>query len=135
MADTGAGATLALTTTGSIGTIKSIKMNEITIDDLETSDLSSTSWKTFIATDLADPGELTADIYFDGDASVPSLGVSETVTLTLPKVVATNTAATYAGTGYVKSYKLPDFDIGELQMATITVKFDGLTPPAWTAET
>jgi len=134
MADTGSGATLTLATTGAVGTIKSMTLPEFTIDKLETSDLSTTDYKTYVKTDLAEPGELTAEIFFDGDVAVPSLGVAETVTVTFPKVIATNTAANLAGTGFITGYKMPELQTGELQMATLTIAFDGLTDPAFTVE-
>ena len=136
MADTGQGATLTLATTGAVGVIRSMTLPEFAIDKIETSDLSTTGFKTYIATDLAEPGELTAEIIFDAeDDDVPSFGVSETVTVTWPIHTTGNTTnATLAGTGFITNFKLPDMQIGELQVATITVAFDGLTDPAFTAE-
>ena len=136
MADTGQGATLTLATTGAVGVIRSMTLPEFAIDKIETSDLSTTGFKTYIATDLAAPGELTAEIIFDAeDDDVPSFGVSETVTVTWPIHTTGNTTnATLAGTGFITNFKLPDMQIGELQVATITVAFDGLTDPAFTAE-
>ena len=133
---------MSLTTTGAIGTIRQISIGEGSIDTLDASDLSSTGWMQMTKTDLADPPEITAEILFDGTVTnVPSLGVHQTVTVTFPKVVNSTsvTAATYAGTGFITAYKLPDLQIGELQVAEITIKLDGGynsgTAPTWTAET
>lgn len=138
MADTGAGATLVLTTTGAVGTIRNIKLPEFTIDSLDTSALGTTTYMEKTKTDLADPGEITAEILFDGTVSVPSLGVHETVTVTFPKIVASNTAATLAATGFIRSYQMPELQVGELQIATITIALDGGynsgTEPTWTKE-
>lgn len=136
MADTGQGATLTLATTGSVGVIRSMTLPEFTIDKIDTTDLSTTAFKTYIKSDLAEPGELTAELLFDAeDDAVPSLGVSETVTVTFPIHTGTNTTnATLAGTGFITGFKLPDMQVGELQVATVTIAFDGLTDPAFTAE-
>ena len=140
MADTGAGASLTLATTGAVGTIRQISIGEGSIDTLDASDLSSTGWMKMTKTDLADPPEITAEILFSGTVTtVPTLGVHETVTVTFPKVASTTvTAATYVGTGFITSYKLPDLQIGELQVSEITIKLDGGynsgTAPTWTAE-
>ena len=141
MPDTGAGASLTLGTTGSVGTIRQISIGEFTIDTLDASDISSSDWMQMIPTDLADPPEITAEILFDGtETNVPDLGVQETVTVTFPKVASTTvTAATFTGTGFITSFKLPDLQIGELQVAEIGIKLDGGydsgTVPTWAAET
>lgn len=136
MADTGTGATLTLATTGSIGTIRSMTLPEAVVEDIETTDLSTTSQKTFIAADLADPGEMSAEVLFDATAnSLETFGASETVTVTFPIHTSGNTTnATLAGTGYIKGQKFPDLSVGELQVYTLTIKFDGQTALAWTAE-
>ena len=140
MADTGQGASLTLGTTGSVGTIRQISIGESSIDTLDVSSLSSTDWMEMISTDLADPPEISAEILFDGtETNVPALGVAETITVTFPKVASTTvTAANYAGTGFITSYKLPDLETGEIQIAEITCKLDGGTnsgtAPTWTAE-
>lgn len=137
MADTGQGATLTLSSTGAVGVIRSMTLPEQTIEKLETSDLSTTDFKTYIKTDLAEPGELTAEILFNADTgSVPTLGTPETGTVTFPIHTSGNaTNATYAGSGFLTSFKLPDMQVGELQVATLTFAFDGLTDPSFTAET
>lgn len=140
MADTGAGASLTLGTTGSVGTIRQISIGEFTIDTLDASDISSSDWMQMIPTDLADPPEISAEILWDGtETNVPSLGVAETITVTFPKVASTTvTAATFAGTGFITSFKLPDLEIDEIQVAEITCKLNGGynsgTVPTWTAE-
>jgi len=137
MADTGQGASVTLATTGSVGAVRSITLPEFVIEALEDHDLSTTGFKTKIPTDLADPGEVTLEILWDNSVNteVPSIGVAETVTVTWPIVTSTNTTAgKLEGTGFISSVKLPDMNTGELQVATITVMFDGKTDPAFTPE-
>lgn len=136
MADTGAGATLTLSATGSVGAIRSLTLPELSIDSLEDTDLSTTNFKTYVKQDLAEPGTMQVEILWAADSnSVPTLGTAETVTVTFPKHTASSsTNATFAGTGFITSVKLPDMQIGELQVATLTIQFDGKTEPAFTQE-
>ena len=136
MADTGNGATLTLATTGSVGTIRSMTLPEFVVEKIETSHLATTSFKTYRSADLSEPGEITAEILFNADTgSVPSRGVAETVTVTWPIHTSGNTTnATLAGTGFITSFKTPDMTNGELQIANITIAYDGETDPAFTAE-
>lgn len=136
MADTGQGATLTLATTGSVGVLRSLTLPDITIDALEDSDLSTTLFKTYRSTDLAEPGEIVGELLFDATADdLPTLGVAETVTVTFPIHTSGNTTnATFAGTGFIKGFKMPDMQSGELQMARVTIQLDGKTDPAFTQE-
>ena len=135
MADTGQGASLTLATSGTIGVIRSMTLPEFVIEKIESTGLATTAFKTFIPSDLSDPGELTAEIIFDAEnGDVVARGVPETVTVTWPVLTTGQTAANLAGTGFVTAFKLPDMSTGELQIATITIAFDGLTDPAFTAE-
>ena len=136
MADTGSGATLTLATTGSVGRIRSMTLPEITTEKIDTTALDSTDFMTYVSGDVADPGEITAEIVFDATGDdLPSLGVAETVTVTFPIHTSGNTTnATLAGTGFITSFKMPDMAINELQVASITIAFDGETGPAFTQE-
>lgn len=136
MADTGLGATLTLGTTGSVGAIRSITSPEFVLEKIDKSVLGTTDFMEYHPGDLSDPGEITAEILFDAEGDdVPSRGVAETVTITWPIHTSGNTTnATLAGTGFITQFKLPDFQINELQVATITIAFDGDTDPAFTAE-
>lgn len=136
MADTGLGATLTLATTGSVGTIRSITSPEFTLEKIDTSALSTTDFMTYIAGDLTDPGEITAEVIFDATADdLPSRGVAETVTITWPIHTSGNTTnATLAGTGFITGWKMPDMAVNELQVASITIAYDGGTGPAFSQE-
>jgi|SRR6056297_485492 len=136
MADTGHGATLTLATTGAVGAIRSMTLPEIVMEKIETTVLGTTDFMEYMPGDLSDPGELTATILFDAeDDDLPSRGVAETVTVTFPVHTSGNTTnATLAGTGFITSVKMPDMATNELQVMELTIAFDGLTGPAFTAE-
>ena len=138
MADTGNGASVAFSVTTGVGNATQITMNEITVEDVETSHLGTTNYKTFRAADLSDAGEIVVETQWAADASdVPSRGAEEVITVTWPIHTSGNTqAATFVADGYIKSVKLPDFANGELQLATITFKLNGEdTEPAYSVET
>jgi len=135
MADTGNGATLTLSSTGSVGDIRQMTLPEFVLEKIEDSHLGTTNFKTYIPSDLEDPGEFTAEIIFDSGSAVPARGTVETATVTFPIANTSNTnAATLAGTGFLTTYKIPDLANGELQVASLTFAFDGQTEPAFTAE-
>lgn len=133
MPDTGNGATL--TRSGFTVDIVSISIGDQTIDTLDISLLSTTGFIEKIATDLADAGEFTVEYLFDAtDADVTLGGAAESTTITWPVVGGSGTAATLAGTAIVTTKKFPDLMNNELQTASVTFTWDGVTGPAFTAQ-
>ena len=131
MADTGNGATL--TRSGFTVDIVSISIGEQTIDLLDISLISSTGFMKKIAADLADSGEFSVEYLFDStDADVALGGAAASTTITFPS--QGGTAATLAGTAICTSKKYPDLQNNQLQTATATFTWDGVTGPAFTAE-
>jgi len=80
--------------------------------------------RTFIPGKLADPGELTLQIQYDPTADLPigSADVAETITLTPPSGMASNTIS---GSGFMRSFRL-GMPLEALATATIVVKFTGI---------
>lgn len=141
-ADTGHGATLTLATTGSVGNIRSISSPSFSRGKVDITHLGTTNFMEYVPEDLDDPGEISAEIVFDAETptSLPSRGTVETVTITFPIGASTNTtAATLSGTGFITEFKVPDLSTNEVQIANITIAFDGGansgTEPTWSAET
>ena len=137
MADTGNGATLTLTASGSVGDIRQMTLPDFVIEKIETSHLGTVDFKTYIPSDLSEPGEFSAEIIFDvqNTNGVLDRGKVETATITFPRTDTNLTnAPKLVGTGFLTSYKLPDLANGELQIATLTFSYDGETEPAFTPE-
>lgn len=133
MADTGNGATL--TRTGFTVDIRSISIGNQTIDMLDVSLLSSTGFMKKLAADLADAGSFTVEYLFDAADALPTLGgAALSTTITLPLVTSGNTAATLAGTAVCTDRKPPDLMNNEVQVASATFTWDGVTGPTFTAE-
>ena len=133
MADTGNGATL--TRSGFTVDIVSISIGEQTIDLLDISLISTTGFMEKISADLADAGSFTVEYLFDAsDADVTLGGAAASTTITFP-LNGGSTAATLAGTAICTSKKYPDLQNNELQTASATFSWDGVTGPAFTAQT
>ena len=146
MADTGQGATLTVTDTGSVGAIRSMTLPEFVMEAIETTDLETEDFKTYVKGDLIEPGEITCEVIFDqtddnlleydnGGNDETVFGVSQTITVTWPLDTETNTTnASLTGTGFITNIKMPDMQTGELQIVQYTIKLDGDTEPSYTKE-
>lgn len=136
MADTGNGATL--TRSGLTVDIVGINLTAQSIGTIDKSLLTTTTYMEKIAADLADAGGLVVEYNFDAaDAGeLPSVGgAAVSTTVTWPIHDSGNTTnSTLVGTAIITEVKPPDFRNNELQVATITMEFDGVTGPTWTVE-
>ena len=100
---------------------------------LETSTLATTVFKTFMADDLADPGEIEVEALFDATKALGSIGAAaETITITYPK--SAGTAAKLAGTGFITMVSTPELVNGSVSKQKLKVAFNGGTGPAFTAQ-
>lgn len=134
--DTGHGASVTFGTSSYSFNWTSINMGQQTRNDVSTTHLGTTGFETFIPGDLANAGEITIPFQFDAEASIPATSTAaETVTITLPQATGQTAAATYAGTGYVKSVTLPELSTDTIQAGEFIVKWDGETGPTFTAAT
>ena len=141
-ADTGAGATISFSSTTFAAKIRSMKLPNWMVDDLDKSTLDNTTYKSYVPSDLVEPGEVSVTCLFPTSLTLPTVAatVTETCTITFPlrKVASTTTtsnettAANMAGTGYFKSFDFPTLQLGTLQEATFVFKFDGGTGPTFT---
>ena len=100
---------------------------------LETSTLATTVFKTFMADDLADPGEIEVEALFDATKALGSIGaVAETITITYPKTAGT--AANLAGTGFITMLSLPELVNGSVSRRKIKIAYNGATGPTFTPQ-
>lgn len=137
MAGTGNGATVALSVSTISSCITSVTLPNFAVEDLETSCLSTTNYKTFKASDLTDPGEIVVEYLFNQDTdTLLARGVAEVITITWPIHTAGQTTnATFVADGYIREVQLPTLQNGELQTASFTFKLNGEdTEPAFTGE-
>jgi len=137
MAGTGNGATVALSVSTISTCITSVELPNFAVEDLETSCLDTTNFKTFQASDLTDAGEITVNFLFNQDSdTLLARGVPEVITITWPIHTSGNTTnATFVADGYIRELQLPTLQNGELQEASFVFKLNGEdTEPAFTAE-
>ena len=120
----GNGTTIAMTGLGQTTLIKKISGLNNKLATFETSDLSTTDFKTFKKDTLADPGKFMVEMFWTGAAL--TLGNVNTATITWPS------AGSMAGTAIVTDVKYPDAENGVAMSATVEISFDGYTGPTLT---
>jgi hypothetical protein len=105
MAGTGNGATVALSVSTVSTCITSVELPNFAVEDLETSCLNTTNFKTFQASDLTDAGEITVNFLFNQDSdTLLARGVAEVITITWPIHTSGNTTnATFVADGYIRN--------------------------------
>ena len=132
MADTGNGATLALSVTGSVGNIRNIGEIAEELGKLEDSHLGTVDRKTYIPDDLSEPGEVEFEVEFDAAISLPTVGVVETCTITYPVKPGGATAASHAGTGFLTRVTSRQLANGQIHVSRMRFAFNGITGRAFT---
>lgn len=134
--DTGHGASITFGTQG--GTYRCLNVGGWTEarGDVPTWYLATTGFKTYVPEDLNEPGEFTLAVQYEGTVGLPTLAATaETITVTHPVQPDESTAAYYAGSGYVKSREYPTLETNVLKVATVIIKWDGVTGPTETKAT
>jgi hypothetical protein len=126
-ADEGRGATLTLGTSAfeSTAQIISITPDPITRGVLETTHLTTTSYRTYTPEDLLDAGGFTIEFFHEGDEQPPISSAAETVTITYPLQGAWSTGPLITGSGFFDSYTPGAAAVGELMRASAHVKWAG----------
>ena len=106
--DTGNGTTVTLSSTGAIGHLyQEISGGSATLGSVDASHLGSSGDAEKLPQDLRENSDVTGTLIVKKDSGLPALGTVETLTLTYPKLVATNTAANTAGTGWISEMGKP----------------------------
>lgn len=114
--------------------VRSVDQAEESIGRIDTSVLSTQTFRTFIMEDLADPPELTIEFLWDTFLTPPVPGQDlGTVTITYPERDGETTPATRAGAAQVASVKHPMLANNELQVGTMRIQFLGA--PTYTKST
>ena len=132
MAVTGVGAVL---TVPGAPTMRVLSISAITEtkEALDDSSLASTSHKEYVPDDLADVDAFEAQVYFDATA-VPARGVPGTVTVAFPMLGSGSTVGQVTGSGFIEGWSYPELAVSQRTISTMTVRFDGKTPIAYTPE-
>ena len=132
--DTGHGATLTLSVSSGSYKIRKITGLKATIPVVNISHLGTSGQQETMPGDLEELDELQVDVVFEAVTGLPATGAAETATVTFPlQATGATVAATLAGSGFITSRKFPDLESNTEMMGAITIKYDGVTGPAYTA--
>jgi hypothetical protein len=125
MATTGTGTTIVFGTSGITSRFRQIAGLAREIEALDDTSLASVAFMEKVPADLADSDPIECEIYWDSTTeTLPSLGVAETITITLPG------GATITGSGFITRCESPTLTPNERQIANLTFVYDGKTGPA-----
>ncbi len=137
--DTAFGITLSFATSSFTAQIKDISWPSMSRDAHETTHQGTAlaganefGNRTFIPSDLSDPGEVTVEMHFNADTVPPTDAATEVMTMTWPKVAADTTAPIWTASVFCTSYD-PGAVLGDVMTASATWKVTG--PVAITAAT
>lgn len=122
----GHGATLAGGSAGTIGNITSITVGARTRDSIDISSMDSTNKKREFISGMADEGEISITVNYDGSASgvanalntAYNSGTAETWTVTFPDT------SSFACSGFITSLSIEDSYDDKITM-NITIKLTG----------
>ena len=125
---------------GAVGRMRSIQLPEWTMERVDATSIENNNgFMNYVSGDLADPGQIVAEVIFDPALATPLMGgcggtTTVTFPLTLCRETPNSTPATLSGTGFVTVLGFPNMAVNELMILTVTISFDGETGPAFTAE-
>lgn len=129
MADEGFGTTISFSSSF-LAEVQSVSLSGYERNSIETTHMTSTNgWRTFIPSDLKDPGTLSLDISFRPNDNIPITGAAETVTVTFPVPSGGSTGATLACSGFLTKFDFTD-PMDERMTATCELKLTAA--PTWT---
>ncbi len=124
LTDIGTGTSITFVTTAFDAEFLSVEWSGISRGAVDSSHLLTVDWRTFIETDLVDPGTLQVEMAFDPSDEPPWLDAKEVIIVTFPVPPGLVTAATWRGDGF-----LTDFEFGvpleDKMTATGSLKMSG----------
>ena len=115
----GDGTTIAFGTSGFAAELLSVNGPNPTRAALPSTHLGTTSWKTFIAAALVDPGDISITIQYDPTVSIPISAVEETIT-----VDPAGSGSTLSFTGFLTSAG-HSFEVEAMMQADISIQITG----------
>lgn len=89
---------------------------------IETTTLSTSTARTYIPETLYDPGEITAEVLFDGEITPATHAAATSETIT---VAWKGSATSWAASGFMTSFTPGEFAVGTLMTGTAVVKLTG----------
>ena len=134
MPKTGNGGSIVLGTSAIVLSWTRIGEWQATRGKLPVDHLGTSGFRPHIPDDLADPGEIEAEAYFDPTKALGNISaVAETITVNYPKKAA-GSQPTLAGSGFLVMVGLPELVNGQVMKQKVRIAFDGVTGPAFNKE-
>ena len=108
MADIGTGATITFGTSSNTFDLTSIEISDVSREAIDTTNLGTTTARTFIPTDLYDPGSIDIEFDYDDDnvsSNAPQFSAAaETITITWPIVGTVAAGGKFAASGFMTNF-------------------------------
>jgi len=133
--DTGLGVTLTAIPGSWTGNLVGVDLHTSTIPVVDASHLGTTTYREKLVGDLADPGQVTLRMHFQGTTAAPTIGTTGTLTITDALATGESTAANWSGTAIITSVNHGSREIDQLKSLEVVVDWDGYTGPTFTAAT
>lgn len=131
--DTGNGATIVFATDAFAADFKMLGEINQEGGHIEDSVLANATYKSFIPSDLIDPGILECELNFDTKMDLPVMHKPQLITITFPKRPGETTAASFAASGFIFKRSTPSLENNKIQSVKISIRFDGKgTEPLFT---
>ncbi len=124
LTDIGTGTSITFVTSAFDAEFLSVDWSGISRGSVDSSHLLTVDWRTFIPTDLVDPGTLQLEMAFDPSDEPPLHDDIEDIIVTFPIPTGLTTPADWHGDGF-----MTDFEFGvpleEKMTATSSLKMSG----------
>jgi len=133
--DTGLGTTLTAVPGSWTGNLVDVDLHTSTIPTVDASHLGTTTYREKLVGDLAEPGQVTIRLHFQGTTAAPTIGTTGTLTITDPVASGESTAANWSGTAIITSVGHGVRQIDQLKTLEVVLDWDGYTGPTFTAAT
>ena len=120
--DTAFGTTVTWGTSTELNALKvmAVRVGGISREDVDTSHLGTTGYKTYQPSDLIEGGTLEIDVQYDPTVAIPHSADAETLTIAPG---GQSSSAKLTGPGYINNVSMPmEYGNTGLMIQTITVK-------------
>ena len=115
---------------GFFAEVQSVSLSGYERGVIETTHMTSTSgWRTFQASDLKSPGQITVALSFRPNDDIPITSAAATLTVTFPVASGLSTGATLAVSAFLVSFEVTAV-MDQRMEATAVLQLSG--QPTWT---
>jgi hypothetical protein len=124
LTDIGTGTSIVFVTSGFDAEFLSVDWSGIARGVVDSSHLLTVNWRTFIPTDLVDPGEIQVEMAFDPSDQPPLHELPERIIVTFPVPAGLVTPANWQGDGFMSGFEF-NVPLEDKMTGTGTLKMTG----------